>query len=248
MTHIYDQIDSWGMTQGCGLCGFKGCVQLERRRDYLAEMFQRQNNIPSNCWDEINRLTNTEWQNISSTTQHSNDFTNLVRQRLQSAVIEDLEIGTRVTEFNATYRVGGNGYNPFYRDRNGWFTDGLFSVWFHGNPDSNPHPVNAALVKYEYTAADDFKQASDSCYGFVAHDSMSQHADPYAYTELHNIVDNGHYLNLSKARAHFGIEPMTDTVSEVVMLKESYKNLCYKIAVILLCYRKYLNALNEIQP
>ena len=73
-------------------------------------------------------------------------------------------------------------------------------------------------------------------------------ADPYAYTELHNIVDNGHYLNLSKARAHFGIEPMTDTVSEVVMLKESYKNLCYKIAVILLCYRKFLNALNEIQP
>ena len=45
---------SWGMTQGCALCGFKGSVQLERSRDYLAQVFQRQNNIPSNRWDEIN--------------------------------------------------------------------------------------------------------------------------------------------------------------------------------------------------
>ena len=65
----------------------------------------------------------------------------------------------------------------------------------------------------------------------VAHDSMSQHADPYAYTELHNIVDNGHYLNLSRARAHFGIEPLTDTVSELLMLQEAYIELCYNIAV-----------------
>ena len=43
---------------------------------------------------------------------------------------------------------------------------------------------------------------------------MSQRGDPFAYTELQNIVDNGHYLNLSKARAHFGIEPLTDTVPE----------------------------------
>ena len=77
---------------------------------------------------------------------------------------------------------------------------------------------------------------------------MSQHNDPYAYTEFQNIVDNGHYLNLSKARAHFGIEHLTDTVSELVMLQESYINLCYKIAVIILRYRKYSNALNEIQP
>ena len=71
---------------------------------------------------------------------------------------------------------------------------------------------------------------------------MSQHD----YTELQNIVNNGHYLNLSKARAHFGIEPLTDTVSELVMLQESYIKLCYKIAVILLRYRKYFNTLNEI--
>jgi len=96
--------------------------------------------------------------------------------------------------------------------------------------------------------SEDFKQVSDSSYGYVAHDSISQHDDPFAYTELQNIVDNGHYLNLSRARAHFGIEPLTDTILELVMLNESYNNLCYKIAVILLCYRKYFNALNEIQP
>jgi len=65
---------------------------------------------------------------------------------------------------------------------------------------------------------------------------------------LIHIVDNGHYLNLSKARAHFGIEPLTDTVSELVLLQESYIKLCYNIAVILLRYRRYFNTLNEIQP
>jgi len=171
-----------------------------------------------------------------------------VRQRLQNAVIDDSVKSTLITEFNAIYRLGGNGSSPFYHDQNGWFTDGLFTVWFRDNPDSNPNPVRAALVKYDFTAAEDFKQASDPRYGYVAHDSMSQHTDPYAYTELQNIVDNGHYLNLSRARAHFGIEPLTDTVSELLMLQEAYIELCYNIAVILLRYRKYYNALNEIQP
>ena len=121
-------------------------------------------------------------------------------------------------------------------------------MWFLGNPDSNPHPVNAALVKYDLTAAEYFKQASDSSYGYVAHDSMSQRGDPFAYTELQNIVDNGHYLNLSKARAHFGIEPLTDTVKELKLLQEAFIDLCLKIAGILVRYRKYYNALNEIQP
>ena len=106
----------------------------------------------------------------------------------------------------------------------------------------------ARRLKYDFTVADDFKQASDTRYGYFAHDSMSQHDDPFAYTELQNIVNNGHYLNPSKARAHFGIEPLTDKVSELVMLQESYIKLCYNIAVILLRYRKYFNTPNEIQP
>ena len=77
---------------------------------------------------------------------------------------------------------------------------------------------------------------------------MSQRGDPFAYTELQNIVDNGHYLNLSKARAHFGIEPLTDTVKELKLLQEAFIDLCLKIAGILVRYRKYYNALNEIQP
>jgi hypothetical protein len=214
----------------------------------LAQVFQRQNNIPSELWDDINRLTTIEWQNISSTTQHCTEFTNLVQQRLLNAVINDSERGALATQFNSTHRIGGHGSNPFYNDQNGWFTDGLFTVWFRDNPESNPNPVRAALVKYDFTAAEDFKQVSDSSYGYVAHDSISQHDDPFAYTELQNIVDNGHYLNLSRARAHFGIEPLTDTVSELLMLQQSYINLCYNIAVILLRYRKYYNALNEIQP
>ena len=156
-----------------------------------------------------------------------------MRQRLQNAVIDDSVKGTLITEFNEIYRLGGNGSNPFYHDRNGWFSDGLFTVWFRDNPDSNPNPVRAALVKYDFTAAEDFKQVSDSSYGYVAHDSISQHDDPFAYTELQNIVDNGHYLNLSRARAHFGIEPLTDTDSELVHLQEVYLDLCRKIAVIL---------------
>ena len=239
---------SWGMTEGCGVCGWKASVQLERRRDFLEQAFKRQNNIPSDRWDDINRLTKTEWQDISSNVQCSTAFTNLVRQRLQNAVIDDSVKGTLITEFNAIFRLGGNGSNPFYHDRNGWFTDGLFTVWFRDNQDSNPNPVRAALVKYDFTVADDFKQASDTRYGYLAHDSMSQHDDPFAYTELQNIVNNGHYVNLSKARAHFGIEPLTDTVSELLMLQESYINLCYNIAVILLRYRKYFNTPNEIQP
>ena len=47
---------------------------------------------------------------------------------------------------------------------------------------------------------------------------------------LIHIVDNGHYLNLSKARAHFGIEPLTDTVKELKLLQEAYIDLCLKIA------------------
>ena len=77
---------------------------------------------------------------------------------------------------------------------------------------------------------------------------MSQRGDPFAYTELQNIIDNGHYLNLSKARAHFGIEPLTDTVKELKLLQEAFIDLCLKIAGILVRYRKYYNALNEIQP
>jgi hypothetical protein len=85
------------MTEGCGVCGWKGSVQLERRRDYLDQEFQLQNNIPSDRWDDINRLTKTEWQNISSTTQHCTEFTNLVQQRLQNAVINDSERGALAT-------------------------------------------------------------------------------------------------------------------------------------------------------
>ena len=240
---------SWNMTEGCGMCGWKGSVQLERRRDYLEQVFQRQSNIPSDHWDAIDHLTKTEWQNISSTPQHCDDFTNLVRQRLLHAVIYDRERGTLATQFNATRRVGGNGKNPFYDDLNGWFTDGLFSVWFNNtNPASNPNPVRAALVKYDELISENYKQASDPKYGYIASSSISRHDDPFAYTELQNIVGNGHYLNLSKRRAHFGIEPLTDTVTELILLQEAYRDLCLKIAEILLRYRKYYNALKEIQP
>ena len=126
-------------------------------------------------------------------------------------------------------------------------TDGLLMVCLRYGFVTIKNPVRAALVKYDFTVADDFKQASDTRYGYLAHDSMSQHDDPFAYTELQNIVNNGHYVNLSKARAHFGIEPLTDTVSELIMLQESYIKLCYNIAVILLRYRKYFNTPNEIQ-
>jgi hypothetical protein len=229
------------MTQGCGLCGYKGIFELVNRRDYLNQKYHQQNSIPSDHWDEIDRLTKNDWQNISSTSQKCTDFTNLVRQRLGNATLPDFQRGTLATEFNTIYRVGGNGWSPFYSQRDGWFTDGMFDVWFRANPDSNPNPVRAALVKYDNTVAEDFKQALDHSYGYISFDSMSQHHDPFAYAELQNIVDNGHYLNLSKARAHFGIEPLTDTDLELSLLQEAYIELCYKLAVILVRYRNYSN-------
>ena len=77
---------------------------------------------------------------------------------------------------------------------------------------------------------------------------MSQRSDPFAYTELQNIVDNGHYLNLSAGRAHFGIEPLTDTESELILLQEAYIDLCLKTAEILLRCRKYSNAIPGAVP
>jgi hypothetical protein len=41
---------------------------------------------------------------------------------------------------------------------------------------------------------------------------------------------------------------LTDTVTELILLQEAYRDLCLKIAEILLRYRKYYNALKEIQP
>ena len=57
---------------------------------------------------------------------------------------------------------------------------------------------------------------------------MSQRGDPFAYTELQNIVDNVHYLSLSKARAHFGIEPLTDTVKELKTFAGSVHRFIFK--------------------
>ena len=73
---------SWAMTHGCGQCDCRVPVQLERRTQYLHNVFSRSNNIPSQHWNEIDIKTKTSWQMICTTEDERINFNRLIRARL----------------------------------------------------------------------------------------------------------------------------------------------------------------------
>ena len=180
---------------------------------------------------------------ICTTEDERINFNRLIRARLPGN-----ERGERVIEFNNLHRVLSSETRPFYGhddDHGGWFEMSMFLDWFCVR-DTNPNPVHASLVTYDSPFRYNPLQLSDATYGYVFSTSITQQTYPFSFDTIEQIIDCRSYMNYSFLQKHFAIEPMVDTIEEVVLVNQAFEDLCKAIARVLLQYKKSYDVENAV--
>ena len=70
--------ETWDLTYGCGMCGYRVQIQLELRAEYLRKKYGRTNEIPSRHFNAIDKLAQRQWQNLCTTPINITNFSNYI--------------------------------------------------------------------------------------------------------------------------------------------------------------------------
>ena len=209
-------------TKACGLCGYRACIQLEKRFNYLFEKYGRICNIPENDYAEINEYTNKQDPDFSND-QTRNEVGNDIERR-------DTSLSARIAcMFIRHERMSNCG--PFFpENRGGWFdVHKNFIPWCENSTCIGNKLLANVMIMDDRVSQDNLAQV---------HISSFEGETPYAFENIKEIVASGSYLLLSKSLNHFGVQPMTNTNKEMLTLNLVFDDLCKTIAKTLIYHYK----------
>lgn len=226
-----DDPRSWGYTIGDGFCGYRACLQMEKRLQYLIETYGRLNNIPTADFPNINGLSRDRWQLLGRTQQERQETASFIEHRLLSLPNNPGNGSAIANAVQFLREVRQSETRPFL-PREFWFDHLSIEPWFRRVIQEDYQ--DSVDISYVIFQESDYETHQDIYFGAVHSGLTNQFTYHYAMAE--KIVSSGFYIKFSPTQRHFAIEPMVDTVSELVSLKEALQDLSANIANVLAEY------------